>query len=700
MGRSVVTVDTLNPSQRQAVEHDLGPLLVLAGAGSGKTRVVTTRIGRLLERGAPARSILAMTFTNKAAAEMLERVSKLVGPRAAKDLTIGTFHRFGLGVLRAETRALGMRGTKFVIFDQADCFGVIREALRGVKTGRSYDVGAVLARISMAKNAFIEPEAYERGLAASGLEPSEYDAITAIVYPKYVSMMRGFQAFDFDDLICEVVRLWRKREEILEKYRMRYRYVIVDEYQDTNHAQLELLRLLGGGHKNVCVVGDDDQSIYAWRGADVRNILDFERHFGGAKVVKLQENYRSSATVLRVAASVLEASSARRHAKTIVATRPDAEPVELVVCSDSEGEARFIATTIDDLVRTAKARPRDFAVLYRSNLQGPEIEAALKERQVPYTMIGGTQFFERKEVKDLLAYLRVSFDPMDEISLRRIINFPSRGIGEVALDKLGAYATAKGTSLYTAVTRAHAIEGLAPAAIAGARELTGVIDAIRARITKSEPSATVARAVCDLIHLKEDIQSASTSNAAAARRWGNVEGILRLFERRDERGVGTGDAFEQFLRMLALREDGEEEAKGDAVTLTTMHGAKGLEFPTVFIAGLEEGLMPHARTQSERATDVPASEHASSLDEERRLFYVSVTRAKDKLYLCRAERRLLRGKLAPRVPSRFLVELPAELYTLREEKGPPRAEVEQTKAGAAGLLAALTGLGGPPVRPR
>lgn len=683
---------TLNPSQREAVEHDLGPLLVLAGAGSGKTRVVTARIARILERGVSAKNLLAMTFTNKAAAEMLERVAKLVGRKAAKDLTIGTFHRFGLTVLRAEARALGFRGAKFTIFDQADCYGVIRESLRNVKTGRSYDVGAILNRISMAKNAFLEPEEYERGIGKAGLEPSEYDAITALVYPQYVSMMRGFQAFDFDDLICEVVRLWRKRPEILEKYRMRFRYVIVDEYQDTNQAQLELLRLIGGGHKNVCVVGDDDQSIYAWRGADVRNILDFERHFEGAKVVKLQENYRSSANVLRVAASILSKSGGRRHEKTIVWTRPDAEPVEQIVCSDGEGEARFIASTIDDLVRQGKASPKDFAILYRSNLQGPEIEAALKERQVAYSMIGGVQFFERKEVKDMLAYLRVAFDPMDEMSLRRVINYPSRGIGEVALQKISAYATVHGTTLYTAVTRAHAIEDLAPAAVAGARELCSVIDNVRGLYAKREQSAAVARALCDLIKLKDDLQAASASNAAATRRWNNVEGILRLFDRRDERGVGDPESFEQFLRLLALREDGEEKQKGDAVTMTTMHGAKGLEFPYVFIAGIEEGLLPHARTQTERATDVPTSEHASSVDEERRLFYVSVTRAKDKLFLCRAEKRVIRGRPTPRVPSRFLVEIPEDLFVLREEKGPPKIELEQTVSGAAGLLAALQGI--------
>ncbi len=685
----------LNPSQKKAVEHDLGPLLVLAGAGSGKTRVVTTRIARLLERGVPASGVLAMTFTNKAAAEMLERVTKLVGERQAKDLTIGTFHRFGLSVLRAEARALGFRGGRFTIFDQADCAGVVREALRGVQPGRSYDVGAILGRISAAKNEFLEPEELERRGGRAGKEPTEYDEITALVYPRYLAMMRGFQAFDFDDLLCEVVRLWRRREAILEKYRQRFRYVIVDEYQDTNHAQLELVRLLAEGHRNVCVVGDDDQSIYAWRGADVRNILDFERHFPGAKIVKLEENYRSNANILRVAAVVLEKSGARRHGKTIVPTRAPGEPVEVVVCSDSDVEARFVGRTIDDLVRTGAARPRDIAVLYRSNLQAPDLEAALKERLVSHRVLGGTQFFERKEVKDLLAYLKVCLDPADEIALRRVINYPSRGVGDVALDRLGAFATARQCSLSKAVEQAAEVPELPSGAVAGCADLVRILSETRARFARGEPSGAIARAVCDAIGLKRDIQAGATSNAAAARRWGNVEGLLNVFARRDERGLGGTKPTLEFLRVLALREEGEDEAPKDAVTLTTMHGAKGLEFPYVFVVGLEEGLLPHIRSQTERATDVPLAEAASSLEEERRLFYVAVTRAKEKLYLCRADVRAFRGKLAKRVPSRFLVEIPSDLYALRDETGPPSADVEGMRSGAAGLLAALGVMGAP-----
>ncbi|NUO48408.1 MAG: UvrD-helicase domain-containing protein [Polyangiaceae bacterium] len=687
----------LNPSQEEAANHDLGPLLVLAGAGSGKTRVVTTRIGRLLDRGVHAKSILAMTFTNKAAGEMLERVTKIVGQKRAKDLTIGTFHRFGLGVLRAEARALGFRGAKFTIFDQADCSGVVREVLREVRSGKGYDIGAILGRISAAKNEFIEPDELEkRGGRIHAGEASEYDEITALVYPKYVSMMRGFQAFDFDDLLCEVVRLWRRRPEILQKYRERYRYVIVDEYQDTNHAQLELVRLLCEEHRNVCVVGDDDQSIYAWRGADVRNILDFERHFPGAKVVKLQENYRSNAEVLKVASVVLEKSGARRHPKTIVATRAAGAQVEVVVASDSECEARFVARTIDDLVRQGTVRPKECAVLYRSNLQAPDIEAALKERAVPHIVLGGQQFFERKEVKDLLAYLKIVLDPNDEIALRRIINYPTRGIGDVALERIGDFATARGGSLWKAVENGRQVPELSGAAMDGCESLVILMEEGKARFARGETAGAVLGWLADAIGLKRDIHSATTSNAAAARRWGNVEGLLKVFTRRDERGQGGPKETLDFLRILALREDNEEDKPKDVVTLTTMHGAKGLEFDQVFVVGLEEGLLPHIRSQTERATDVPSSEHASSLEEERRLFYVAVTRAKEKLYLCRAELRAFRGKLTQRVPSRFLVEIPPEMYVLKEEKGAPKENVETTKTGAAGLLAALGNMFGKP----
>ena len=409
--------DRLNPSQQAAVEHQLGPMLVLAGAGSGKTRVVTTRIARMLERGVHPRQILAVTFTNKAAAEMLERVARLVGPKPAAELTISTFHSFGLHVLGKETHALGFHGEEFAIFDQADVAGVIRELLRRVQTGRKWDIDAILARISRAKNYFWdEAQVPER-------EGDEYDEIAKLLLPRYRAAMRGFQAFDFDDLVCEPVRLFRRKPDVLARWQERFRFLMVDEYQDTNHAQLELVRLLGA-HGNVAVVGDDDQSIYAWRGADVNNILDFERHFAGAKVVKLEENYRSVGAVLTVANAVLAKSRARRHGKVLRAVREEGAQVQEVVCADPEVEADFVIREIQRL-RDEGTRLREIAVLYRSNLQSEPFESALKERGLPFKLVGGTQFYDRKEVKDLLAYLSVVLHPRDEIALRRILNYPS-----------------------------------------------------------------------------------------------------------------------------------------------------------------------------------------------------------------------------------------------------------------------------------
>ncbi len=678
----------LNPAQREAVEHEHGPLLVLAGAGSGKTSVVTQRIARLIERGHAARSILAMTFTNKAAGEMHERVTRLVGAKGGKELTVSTFHRFGLEVLGKETRALGLRGTKFAIFDQADTSGVVREILRNVKSAKNYDVGAILARISSAKNAFLEADEWAaKERASRGLD--DYDEISAIVYPKYQAALRAFQAFDFDDLICEVVRLWRKRDDVLQKWRQRYRFVIVDEYQDTNHAQLELVRLLVEDHKNVCVVGDDDQAIYAWRGADVRNILDFQEHFPGAKVVKLEHNYRSVGAVLDLANAVLHKQPGRRHKKTLMATRDKGARVEVIVATDPDVEASFVADTISKALEEQGLRPRDCAVLYRSNLQAQPVESALKERQIPYRMIGGQQFFERKEVKDLLAYMRLALDPTDEMSLRRVINYPARGIGEVALAKITAAATARDHTLWHVVSRPYVVNELPAAAMDGCRQLLRIVEGARQRFEKGETSLPVLRWIADEIKLREDIQAGSTSAPAAQRRWNNVEGLFAMFGRRDEQGKGRGDELGDYLRFLTLRQDDGDEEGEDKVTLTTMHGTKGLEYKLVFVIGLEEGLLPHSRTLGERATDMPL-EGAHSLDEERRLFYVAVTRAKEKLYLCRTRVRAARGKPMPRTISRFLQEIPPELYDEREVVAPEAPAIEKTAASASALLSALS----------
>ncbi len=681
----------LNKAQEEAVQHDLGPMLVLAGAGSGKTGVVTQRIARLLRAGVHASTILAMTFTNKAAAEMQERVVRLVGAKLQKGLLVCTFHRFGLEVLGKEVKALGFRGGRFAIYDRADCVGVLRDVTRPIVTGRNYDIQAVLNRISLAKNAFIDPAAFT---AIAARSEHEYDEITALAYPKYVSTLASLQAFDFDDLVCEPVRLWRRRDDVLERWRRRFRYVIVDEYQDTNGAQLEMLRLLVGDHKNLVVVGDDDQAIYAWRGADVRNILDFEAHFRGAKVVRLERNYRSTEAILAVANAVLSATTTPRHEKKLIPTCGAGDKVQLITTRDNDTESKFVADSIHRLVERGAARPKEIAVLYRSNLQAGELEAELKARGVPYQVFGGTQTFERKEVKDVLAYLSVAADPHNELAVRRSINYPPRGIGDVALDKLGAHATIHDTTLIDAVEKAHAIAGLSDAARAGCRTYARIVSELRRDMNEVLPAAELVHGLLNTIELKQTIVAECGQNAkAAARRWANVGYLIRAIERRETRQRMDREAWATFLRLLMLAEDDEEREEVNKVTLTTMHGAKGLEFDHVFVIGLEEGLMPHKRSTAEHATDPPPLDGRpiDEIAQERRLFYVAVTRAKKHLYLTWARARGTRGKLVKRVPSRFILDLPDELLDKRDMLEPPRPNPNELKRGLSDVLAAIGG---------
>jgi superfamily I DNA/RNA helicase len=672
----------LNPAQSLAVDHDTGPMLVLAGAGSGKTRVVTLRIAKLLERGVSARSILAMTFTNKAAAEMRERVERIVGDKPARELVVSTFHSFGMRILTAEARRLGLRHGDFAIFDQGDAAGTVREILRGVRGAKRYDIGAILARISHAKNQLItEEELAER-------EGDEYDEITKDVYPKYRTALRGFCAFDFDDLVCEPVHLFEKHADILEKWQQRFRYILVDEYQDTNRAQLELVRLLAREHRNIVVVGDDDQSIYAWRGADVSNILDFERHFPGAKVVKLEQNYRSTGAVLSIANSVLAGTRARRHEKVLVPTRESGSTATLLTANDPDLEARFVAEEIERMSREGR-NLAEIAILYRSNLQSEPLESALRERRIPFQVVGGTQFYERKEVKDVLAYLRVVFNPTDEIALRRVINYPARQIGEAALDKLTNYANTHKKTLLQAVEQADAILNMPESAIASCRAFMLVIDHARQQLDGGGRGANVARELVTRVKVHEDIMDGSASGDQAEKRWGNIESLMRVFERHDARPQGsTRQSVSELVRFLTINPDKDDEQAERSVTLSTMHGAKGLEYEVVFIVGLEEGLLPHARTLQARATDV-GGKVASDIEEERRLFYVSITRAKDHLYLSRTLTRMMRGKTMPRAPSRFLADIRDDLLQKKDMLSAPLPALATTAARGAALLALL-----------
>ena len=698
---------SLNEAQTRAIEHFSGPMLVLAGAGSGKTRVITERIVRLIERGVPAKAIVAVTFTNKAAAEMSERVhaiGRARGHASVKDATISTFHSFGLSVL---TRERAKKGA-FTIFDQGDCMGAVKEILRTIDHGKRFDVPSVLSRISLAKNAFLSPESFAKRVEDSTNEDS-YDQIAAVVYPKYQAALRNFHAYDFDDLVCEVARVWQDKPTVLERSRERCRFLLVDEYQDTNGAQLEMLRLLAGPKNDVFVVGDDDQAIYAWRGAEVKNILSFEDHFPGAQVVKLEQNYRSCSPVLEVANAVISKRPDQKHRKTLFTSKKGGNKVRVAVCETPEVEAAFLARELRGLIKDERKKAKEMAVLYRSNGQAKLIEDALREQGVAYRVVGGQQFFERKEVKDVLAYMKVALNRADEISLRRIVNYPARGIGDTSIERLSAHALGKGWSLWEAIERVDALDGVVNAAREGCKELEGAVAELRKKIVIDKVRGSeAARWLCERIGLRKDLEVASGSVSAAARRWGNVEALFQSFTTREKReveagGDPTGEAgLASFLRALSLdsQDDGEED-KTDRVTLSTLHGAKGLEFEVVFLIGCEEGLLPHSRTLDTKATDPRTSvvgrpdaegDVASDIEEERRLFYVGITRAKESLTICRAKVRAMRGKLAPRTPCRFLSDVPEELVDIIEVADAAPMSTQAMAEQASALLAALDAL--------
>ena len=691
----MIDLGKLNAPQREAAGHGGGPLLVLAGAGSGKTRVITFRIAHLLGLGIPPSAICAVTFTNKAAEEMRERVAALVRDnKIARELTIGTFHALGLSILRTERKALGMpRG--FTIYDQSDAMGALREAMRGIHDGdRRFDVKAIQTRISLAKNAFVGPDQYE------GNPADEYDAMTALVYPKYQEMLRSCAAFDFDDLIVEPARLFERDEAVGRRWSERFRFVMVDEFQDTNAAQLRMVRHLVSDHQNLCVVGDDDQSIYSWRGADPTNILEFGKLFPGAKIVKLEQNYRSTKTVLAAANAVI-ANNKQRHGKQLWSQLGDGESITHAVAETPEDEAKWVALEIHKLHKDGR-RWSDIAVMYRSNIQAKILEEELRTASVPYVMYGGQQFFERKEVKDVLAYLRVAINPRDELALRRIINYPARGIGATTVERLVTAAQVRHASLWEALRAAVSGTGTLPgmghvlpvddpdearpernvdigdlrgAARNGILELVHVISELGSAIADGVDVVTATRTLIEDIRLYDDLRDASGSAAAAQRRIDNVESILNTLQRFSEKGKGK-EAFAEYLRMLSLETSKDEKDDGgDKVVLTTLHGAKGLEFPVCFMVGLEEELLPHARTLNPQVTDVLDVDHATDISEERRLCYVGITRAQRKLYLTRACTRITRGRSLPRTPSRFLLEIPDELLDVRDIAEEARQQV-------------------------
>ena len=680
-----LNLHTLNEAQRAAVMHDEGPLLVLAGAGSGKTRVITHRIARLvLERHVPPDRILAVSFTNKAAEEMAERMAPLIGKERAGKLWLSTFHSFGVRFLGEEAKTIwgdsGEGKSRFVIFDQADALGLVREIVkREGLADRKVDLWSVHARISLWKNKMVGP-------ADVPAPKVEYDEIANAVYPHYEAALRSMRAVDFDDLVLVPARVLKEREDLRDKWRERFRYMLIDEFQDTNKVQLELARVLANDRRNVCVVGDDDQSIYGWRGAEVSNILDFGSFFPGATTVKLEQNYRSRAPILEVANAAIGKSSMRRLGKVLRATKDGGEMVKLCVVGDNEQEARFVAQEIRRLRSDHQIAHGGIAVLYRSNLQARAIEEELRVEGIPYQLFGGTQFFDRKQVKDSVAYLRVVVHPRDELSLRRILNYPTRGIGDTTITRVERWAMAKGIPFTDAVFQMDRISDIPDGAKRGALQLKEALEDARGRFFGGGTGlAASALSLFERVGLVRELKESTDKEQQS--RWLDVEYVLRSITRYESMEKAERPSLAAFLQRITLKFSEEEEEGGDKVTLCTLHGAKGLEWPVVFLIGLNEGTLPHSRTTDPKVTEAAPTD----VEEERRLFYVGVTRAQERLYLCRPMRKEARGKQHPQTPSRFLEGLPEALMEKVEHDDRAPLDHDETLNFADALLAKLRG---------
>jgi superfamily I DNA/RNA helicase len=648
---------SLNPEQRRAVKTTEGPVLVLAGAGTGKTRVITVRIAHLLKKGIRPESILAMTFTNKAAREMRERVAELVGNKRAEKIFVGTFHAFCIDLLRKHGKAIGLDG--FTISDGSDQLSMLRSLMREIRMGDfKMQPGAVLSQISLMKNRMHEPE--------GALEKADDDKeeFIARVWEKYDRQLRRSRALDFDDILLYALRLLQAPDGPREKLCKQYRYVMVDEYQDTNGPQYEIVRAITGSRRNLCVVGDDDQSIYGWRGADIKKILRFDRDYENATVVKLETNYRSTEPILRAANSVIR-NNRDRHDKTLHAHVGAGLPVRKVRTEDENEEAERVVEEITTLIDQKKARLGDFAILFRTGPQARVFEAELRTKRVPYVLVGGMSFFDRKEVRDIVAYLKLVVNPDDEVAMLRAINSPPRGIGKASVDRILEHSAKQGISISSAFENAGDIEGVPAATADSARTFFGSLAAIRK--DKGSLPAQVQR-VIDTFSYKDEVERSYDDPAVREKRWVAVDEILNFAENHQRRAPRKA-SLETFLHELALEADddktAEDESDRNVVTLMTLHAAKGLEFPRVYLVGLEEGFLPHTRAVAE-----------DTIDEERRLAYVGITRARRHLTLTWTKTRARHGRRSETMPSRFLFEL--------MEKPPPEGWVAAGDEDAVG----------------
>lgn len=630
----------LNKEQQQAVQHTEGPLLILAGAGSGKTKVLTVRIAHLLAQGVNPYEILAITFTNKAAKEMKSRVEGLVGD-VANRIWLSTFHSFCAKFLRFELDNFLGYNSNFTIYDTSDSQAVIKAALKALNLDdKYYPVGAMIAAISDAKNKLLFASDFRKQAR------DFYQQKVADVYEYYERELRKNNALDFDDLLLVAVKLLQSNEAVLDKYSKRFRYVMIDEYQDTNHAQYLLAKLLASHWKNIAVVGDADQSIYAWRGADIQNILDFEKDYPNCTSIKLEQNYRSTKIILDAANAVIENNEGRPK-KNLWTDKTEGAKIQHFTAQSEHEEAAFIGDTIAKKHDIHGVPYGDMAILYRTNAQSRVLEEALIKRALPYIMVGGTKFYDRKEIKDVLAYLRVLYNPFDDLSLLRIINVPKRSIGATTVAKLQDYARANGTSLFMTLTQLHLVDSIKGKTKEKLEEFGILIFTLVAEM-EDRTVLDILESILDRTgYLAQLEESTDPQDQARAENIGELLSVAKDFQ-----DINPSGTVEDFLEQVALVNDVDSfEQEESKVTLMTLHAAKGLEFPIVFLGGLEEGLFPHSRTLM----------NPEEIEEERRLAYVGITRAEKELYISNATTRTVFGRTSSYLPSRFIDEIPEEL---------------------------------------
>lgn len=638
-----MNLDSLNTNQKEAVLKTEGPVLILAGAGSGKTRVLTTRIVHLIkDKKVNSSNILAITFTNKAANEMRERVEETLGDETT-DMWISTFHSTCVKILRKHINKIGYNRS-FVIYDSNDQLTLIKDCLKELNLDdKIFEPRFVISEISSAKDKLLSPKKYRD----VNLGDNRKEKI-AQIYKLYQERLKRSSALDFDDLIVKTVELFKSEEDVLTYYRNRFLYIMVDEYQDTSKAQYELIRLLAKVNQNICVVGDDDQSIYGWRGADIRNILDFEKDYDSVHTVKLEQNYRSTQIILDAANNVIK-NNIERKRKKLWSEKTEGEKIKIQINDDEIDEANFVADNIYRIARKENRKYSDFAVLYRANAQSRTIEEALNKSNIPYNIYGGVKFYERKEIKDLLAYLKVLQNPQDDVSLKRIINVPRRGIGLKSIEKIEDRASLRNESLYSVIVDIESNSDLSPKA---KKSINGFIDTIGLLRTMKE-AYSVSKLIEKILESTGYIDELLKDKKEESKdRVDNLKEFISIaieFERNNEE-----KDLESFLTTLSLNAEvnDEDEEDIDKVSLMTIHTSKGLEFPVVFLVGMEEGLFPISRAVK--------SMNESDIEEERRLCYVGITRAKDVLYMTATRRRTLYGKTAPSISSRFIEELPNE----------------------------------------